>query len=304
MPGSTKFPDKPVRIINPFRPGGFSDVVVNAMTPKFAALLGAEIKIEYMPGVPGGRVAPEYVAASEADGQTLLIGTIGNIALLPAIYPGYKINPLTDLAPISLLAEAADILVTHPASPIKSLDDMIAAAKERPGTLTYNAVNPGSIHYLEMKLLIDEAGIELAKPIFGGKPFEDILSGRVDLFVSTPANIIPRIREGRLRPLAIFARDRAPALPGVPTLPDAGFPSLHTGSWTGLFAAAGTPGPVIEALSDAARAAVHDGAVTEAAAKMAMAVRTHETPADFTAFLASETARLAGGVKLTDIPII
>lgn len=133
MSRKLNFPHKPLRIINPFKPGGFSDTIVEKMTPKFSELLGQEIEVEYRHGFPGGCVAPEYVATSEPDGHTLLIGTIGNIALLPTIYPGYKIDPLIDLAPITLLAQAADILVTHPAAPFSTFEEMCDFAKQNPG---------------------------------------------------------------------------------------------------------------------------------------------------------------------------
>jgi len=301
IPGSSG----PVRIVMPFGPGGFSDTIIENMLPRFSELLEGEVTVAYNPGRPGGCVAPRNVSKAAPDGKTLLIGTTGNIALLPAIYPNYGIDPLTDLTPVTLLAQAADILVTRPGLGADNLEGLIALAKEKPGELTYNPINQGSIHYLEMLTLQKEAGIEFAPALFGGNPYDAVMAGEIDIFISTPARTYPRLASGEMVGMAVMAKERMTGAPDLPTFPEMGIPSLHTGSWTGLFAPPGMDEDLVADIADAAKQALAttDG-ITDVLDQVGMTLDVSDSPAAFRAYLESETARLAGDVAATGMPVL
>ena len=297
--------DGPIRIVMPFKLGGFSDTIMNNMLPRFTELLGTEVRIEYDPGRPGGCVAPCNVSKAVPNGKTLLIGTTGNITLLPAIYPNYGINPLTDLTPITLLAQAANILVTRPGLGADDFAGLIALAKEKPGELTYNPINPGSIHYVEMLTLEKEAGIRLAPAQFGGNPYEAVMAGEIDIFISTPARTYPRLASGEMIGIAVMAKERVTGAPNLPTFPELGIPSLHTGSWTGLFGPPGMDAELAaEIASTAKKALVTTDGITDVLDKVGMSLDVSASPEMFQSYLESETERLAKDVAITRMPVL
>ena len=300
---------RPVKLLSPFGPGGFTDFIVENMIPRFSELLGSEIRVDYKPGRPGGCLAPRIAAKAAPDGKTLLVGTVGNTALLPAIYPNYGINPLTDLTPISLLVQAADILVARPDLPVNDLDGLIALAKQEPEGLTYNPIASGSIHYLEFLMLMNESNIKLSSPVFSNNPneapYRAVAEGDVDLLISTPARTFPRLRTGEMKGIALIARERSVGAPGLPTFPELGIQSLHTGSWTGLFGPPGMSKELVREIADAVRDALYTTeGLGETLGQRGMTLEVSESPEAFRAYLETEMVRLAKEVSITDMPFV
>lgn len=289
------FPDKPIRIILPFGPPGFSSRVAFALGPHMAKILGQEVVFEHITGGQGGANGPRAAAAAEPDGYSLLMATIGNIALLPHIMPEYGINPLTDLTPILKIADTPNILVANPSLGVATLDDLIAAAKANPGSIRYHAINERSIHRLEFKSFITETGIDLVEvaPVGGSEgAIEAILNGDIDLTITTGPRLLESIRDEDVFALAAICPERTDVYPYVPTMKELGLNSIGSGSWMGLFAPAGVPADIMDDLFNAAHKACAEADVITVLAEQAAAVNPSASPADALAFVQSETERL------------
>jgi tripartite-type tricarboxylate transporter receptor subunit TctC len=291
------FPNKPVRIILPFGRGGSSDTFVRAMQPKLETALGQPVVLENVMGGTGGSKGAEVAAAAAPDGYTLLVMTIGNAALLPVTYPEYGIEPLRDLAPVTRLAELPNVLVARSSLPADTFEEMVDLAKSRPGQITYSG--PGlsltSIHGVEFAAIIKERGIDLKQlPIEGGNngALEALKTGTLDVFMTTSPYVLPGVRSGVSKALAIAATQRSPAFPGIPMMTEVGVPTLSAGSWMGMLAPAGTPQPVLDKLFMAITTAAQDPELKRIALDDGMVVSLSRSPDDFRAFIESETARL------------
>lgn len=301
-----QFPAKPIRIILPFNPGGSSDTVAILLKPKMEEALGQEIELEYITGGRGGSVGPEAAAGAVTDGHTMLMATIGNIALLPAIYPDYGIVPSRDLLPVCKIADTADALVANNNLPVTNVAELVEYAKARPGVVKCHAVNAASIHRLEFSALMEETGITLTEvPPEGGSDgaIEAVQSGAADLMFTTAPRLIPHIRSGAVRALAAVSPQRAAALPNLPTMLEQGVSSLPIGSWMGFFVPTGTPDDVVGILHQVAKAAAEDSGVSMTIEGSGMDVATSNSPAEFKAFVDSETARLAAAVKVAGLSL-
>jgi tripartite-type tricarboxylate transporter receptor subunit TctC len=291
------FPGKAVRIILPFGRGGSSDTFVRAMQPKLETALGQPVVLENVMGGTGGSRGAEVAAAAPADGYTLLVMTIGNAALLPSTYPEYGIEPLRDLAPVTRLAELPNVLVARSSLPASNFEEMVALAKSRPGQLTYSG--PGlsltSIHGVEFAAIIKERGIDLKRlPIEGGNngALQALGAGSLDLFMTTSPYVLPGIRSGAIKALAIASPHRSSAFPGIPMMTEVGVPTLAAGSWMGILAPAGTPMAVLDTLFTAITAAADDPELERTALEDGMVVSLSRSPDDFRTFIEHETARL------------
>ena len=296
------FPSKPVRIILPFGRGGSSDTFVRAMQPKLETALGQPVVLENVMGGTGGSKGAEVAAAAAPDGYTLLVMTIGNAALLPTTYPEYGIEPLRDLAPITRLAELPNVLVARSSLPASTFEEMVALAKRRPGQITYSG--PGlsltSIHGVEFAAIIEERGIDLKQlPIEGGNngALEALKAGTLDVFMTTSPYVLPSVRSGATKALAIAATKRSPAFPGIPMMTEVGVPTLTAGSWMGILAPAGTPTTVLDTLFKAITTAAEDPELEQVALEDGMEVSLSRSPEEFRTFVADETTRLKAVVE-------
>ncbi|MDA0241683.1 MAG: tripartite tricarboxylate transporter substrate binding protein [Proteobacteria bacterium] len=305
-PSDTQFPQKPIRIILPFDSGGSSDTVAILLKPKMEEALGQKIELEYITGGRGGSKGPEAVADAEPDGYTMLMATIGNIALLPAIYREYGIVPTRDLLPVCKIADTADALVANNNLPVTNIAELIEYAKAHPGLIKCHAVNAASIHRLEFSALMKETGISLTEvPPEGGSDgaIEAVQSGEADLMFTTAPRLIPHIKSGAVRALAAVSPRRAAALPNLPTMLEQGVSSLPIGSWMGFFVPAGTPNEIISILHYAGKTAAEDPGVSMTIEGSGMDVATSDSPAEFKAFVDSETARLAAAVEVAGLSL-
>jgi len=254
------YPDRVVKIVVPFAPGGGTDVIARTLAQEMAKDLGATIIIENKPGA-GTIIGTQAVAASEADGYTLLMGTVAN-AVNPSLQPKLPYDPHKDFAPVALIARSFNVVVVNPQSPIKSIADLIAAAKAEPDKLSYGTFGTGTSAHLAGELFKSMAKVNLTTvPYKGAAPgITDLIGGQIQVMFTTVASAASLIAGGQLRALAVTSAERSPAFPDLPTVAEAGVPGYSAESWYGLFAPARTPADVIARLNKSAALAVQSEA--------------------------------------------
>jgi tripartite-type tricarboxylate transporter receptor subunit TctC len=262
------FPDRPIRVLVGFPPGGAIDTMVRIIAPRLGEVLGQAIVVENRPGA-GSTIATEIGVRSPPDGYTLVLGTMGTMVVNPIINKELSYNPQTDLAPVALVADVANVLVIPPVRPWRDLQALVAAAKAAPGKLSWGYSGVGTSGHLTGYLLDRMAGIEtLSVGYRGGAPLAtDLLAGRVDYAFSTVASVLPQIREGKLRAIAVPTAARQPWLADVPTVAESGIPGFASLNWGGLVVPRATPEPIIARLAAAVRETLADRAVVETMAR-------------------------------------
>jgi tripartite-type tricarboxylate transporter receptor subunit TctC len=243
------WPSKPVRVVVAFTAGGTTDILARSIGQQLSDRLKQPFVIDNKPGA-GGNVGTEMVARAPADGYTLIVNSVGPIAVNPTLYPKLPFNPLTDLVPIVQIADVPNVLVVHPSLPVKSLQEFVAYAKAHPGKLNCASTGIGTSAHLSCYILARRAGLEITHvPYKGADALRDLLAGRVHFMLATIPSVKQHIDAGGLRALAVSSVKRSRSLPDVPTVADSGFPGFETGSWFGFFGPKGTPAEVIEALN-------------------------------------------------------
>jgi tripartite-type tricarboxylate transporter receptor subunit TctC len=254
------YPDRVVKIVVPFAPGGGTDLIARTLAQEMAKDLGASVIIENRPGA-GTIVGTQAVAASEPDGYTLLMGTFAH-AVNPSLNPKLPYDPHQDFAPVALIARSFNIVVVNPKSPIKSIADLIAAAKPDPAKLSFGTYGTGTSAHLAGELFKDMAKVDLTTvPYKGAAPaITDLVGGQIQVMFTTVASAASLIAAGQLRALAVTSAERSPAFPQLPTVAEAGVPGYAAESWYGLFAPAATPKDAIDRLNKAAATAVQSEA--------------------------------------------
>lgn len=244
------FPNKPIRMVVPFAPGGVVDVTARQLGPKLSEALGQPVLIENRSGA-GGTLAADHVAKAPPDGHTLLVA-FDSHAVNPHIYKTeLRYDTFKDLAPISFIGSIPLLLATYPSFPAQDMASFIQAAKTKPGTISYASVGAGSSGHLAAEQLKLLANIDMLHiPFKGGAPALSALMGeQVQLIVFAAGAGVPLVQSGKIKPLAVSGKRRSLALPGVPTMAEAGYPQLDSGAWMGLLAPAGTPTAVIARLN-------------------------------------------------------
>jgi tripartite-type tricarboxylate transporter receptor subunit TctC len=250
------YPDRIVRIVVPFAPGGGTDVIARALAQEMARDLGGSVIIENRPGA-GTIIGTQAVATSAPDGYTLLMGTFAN-AVNPSLNAKLPYDAERAFAPVLLLARSFNLVVVNPASPIKSMADLIAAAKEEPGRLTYGTYGTGTSAHLAGELFKHMAKVNLtAVPYKGAAPaITDLIGGQIQVIFTTVASAASLVEGGQLRALAVTSAERSAAFPQLPTVAEAGVPGYAAEAWYGLYAPAGTPPEVIDRLNKSAAKAL------------------------------------------------
>jgi tripartite-type tricarboxylate transporter receptor subunit TctC len=250
------YPDRIVKIVVPFAPGGGTDVVARTLAQEMAKDLGVAVIIENKPGA-GTIIGTQAVAASEPDGYTLLMGTFAN-AVNPGLYAKLPYDQHRDLAPVALVARSFSIVVVNPASPIKSIADLIAAAKAEPDKLSYGTYGTGTSAHLAGELFKHMAVVNLTTvPYKGSAPaITDLIGGQIQVMFTTVASCASLVEGGQLRALAVTSAERSPAFANLPTVAEAGVPGYDAEAWYGLFAPAKTPPEIVDRLNKAAATAV------------------------------------------------
>jgi tripartite-type tricarboxylate transporter receptor subunit TctC len=250
------YPERTIRIVVPFAPGGGTDVIARTLAQAMAKDLGATIIIENKPGA-GTIIGTQTVATSDPDGYTLLMGTFAN-AVNPSLNAKLPYDPHKDFAAVALIARSFNIVVVNPASPVKSISDLIAAAKSDPDKLSYGTYGTGTSAHLAGELFKRLAKVNLTTvPYKGAAPaITDLLGGQIQVMFTTVASAASLIAGGQLRALAVTSAQRSPAFPELPTVAEAGVPGYAAESWYGLYAPAKTPDDIIDRLNKSAARAV------------------------------------------------
>lgn len=251
------YPHKPVRLIVPFPPGGSVDLVARLVGKGLQDALKQPFVVDNKPGA-SGNVGAAYVAKAPPDGYTLLVGSAGVFAANQFLYANPPFDPLRAFAPIMRIVDQPNILVVGPKSPVRSVNELIALAKARPGKLGFGSASVGSAQHFSTEIFMQQAGVELLHvPYKGGAPaLVDLMGGQIDMLFDTSPTALPYARSGKLRALAITSRQRSPLLPDVPTMKEAGLPDFEVVTWTGIAAPAGTPQAVIDRLNAAIKTAL------------------------------------------------
>jgi tripartite-type tricarboxylate transporter receptor subunit TctC len=247
-----QYPDKPIRLIVPYPPGGGTDTLARPLAQRLAVELGQPVIVDNRGGA-GGNLAMEAVARAPADGYTLVLALTPQLAVNISLYDKVRYDPRHDFAPITLLAEGPYLLVVHPSVPVNSVKELIALAKAKPGELNYATSGIGSGAHMAAELFTSMTGTRMTHTPYkgGGQALTDVLAGHVQLLFAPPVTVTQHITNGRLRALAITGSKRSASLPSVPTMSEAGVPGYDSSVWYGVLAPAGTPKEIVATLNAA-----------------------------------------------------
>jgi tripartite-type tricarboxylate transporter receptor subunit TctC len=293
-----EYPNRPVRIVVGFAAGGGTDLTTRTMQPKLQQALNQSIIVDNRPGA-GGNLATELVVRAPADGYTLLMGTIGALAINPTMYQNLSFNPQADLTPISMSGSILNVLVVPADRPWRSVQELVAAAKARPDTVTYGSSGVGGAGHLAGALLDQMAGIRTVHvPYRGGGPLmTDLVGGKVDFAFSTAPTAIPQIEAGKLRALAVPTLRRTPLLPNVPAVAES-LPGYEVANWYALLGPRGLPQPIVERLNAAMRATLADHEVVSHLGRHGVEPLP-SSPEELARFIREETAKWAPIIRAT-----
>ena len=299
------YPSKVIRLVVPSAPGGGSDLVGRTLAQKMAPALGQQIIVENRAGA-GGRIGAEIVARAAPDGYTLLIGTSSLMVVAPALYPKLPYDMTKDFAPVSLLGSAAYVLVVHPSVPAKSVKELVALARARPGRLTYASSGTGSSSHLAGELFRMIAGISMVHVPYRASQLAtlSVMAGESDLMFSNIQPAMPAIRGGRLRPLGISSAKRSALLPDTGTIEELGLAGFRVEQLYGILAPAGTPRDIVRRLNEEAVTAAQSPEMRERLRAEGSEVRV-STPEEFTKVIAAEIRQWAKVIKqagITEVP--
>ncbi|OAF17546.1 Bug family tripartite tricarboxylate transporter substrate binding protein [Bradyrhizobium neotropicale] len=298
-----KYPARPVKVMVGFSAGGPVDVVARIVGDRLGNKLGQPFVVENRAGA-NGMIAAEVVAHADPDGQTILVCNSSTITLNPTLFKDIRYEPQRDFAPLTTVVSAPLVLVVNPENPktanIRTVADLVAAAKAAPGELAYGSGGNGNLAHLAMELLSQRAGIKMIHvPYRGGSASEVAILAQEVLAVFDPLSAVPLVKAGKLRALAVSSAERLPSLPDVPTVAEAGYPDFDISFWVGFFLPKATPAPIIETLHREIVAAASDPVLQERLGTQG--VVSVLSPADYAAKIAKETRELAEVVAAANI---
>jgi tripartite-type tricarboxylate transporter receptor subunit TctC len=284
------YPNRPIKFIVPFPPGGNLDFVARTIQPKLSELLGQPVVIENKGGA-GGIIGAEYAARQPADGYTIFLGNTGTLGIYPAVYPDLPYDPIKDFAGVGLTSTNAVLAVLHPSVPANSLKEFVAYAKANPGKVAAGVAGSGSLLHFATELLKAQAGIDmLVVPYKGSGPaVTDLLGGQIQLLIDAPPVTMAHVKAGKLKAIAVSGKTRLAALPDVPTFEEAGL-AIDASGWQGVAVPAGTPPDVIAKLSDALAKTIAQPDVREKFAAQGLDA-SPSTAAEFSALIRTEVPK-------------
>lgn len=291
------YPSRPIRFIVPFAAGaGVLDIMARIVGQHLGTATGQQVVIDNRPGA-GGNVGAEVAAKATPDGYTMLMGAVA-LVVSPYLYAKLPFDPLTDLVPVTQVNSAPLMLVVHPSLPVKSVAELIAYAKARPGQLNYGSGGVGATPFLATELFKSMAGIDVTHvPYRGGAPaLADLVAGQLSFMIENVPGTLPLVRDGKLRALAITSRQRLALVPDLPTMEEAGVPGYEMIGWNGIFVPKATPPEIVTRLNAELVKVLRSADVGEQLAKLG-AVPVGDSPEQFGAFVKAESARWGKIIK-------
>ena len=298
---AAEYPTRPIRLVLPFPPGGGSDTLARILAPRMAEAMGQQWVVDNRSGA-AGNIAAEIVARAAPDGYTLLLTLNSVLTMNPALYPHLRLNPQTDLQPITQLSLGQYIVVLHPGVPASSVRELLDLARAKPGALRFASAGVGSNPHLAGELLKSMAKVDLAHvPYKGAGPSTiAVLGGEVQLAFQSVAAAMPHVRSGKLKAIAVTGLKRSAVAPDLPTLHESGVTGYNVISWHALLAPAKTPAGIVAALDRSVRKVAQQPTVTEAMGREGMET-TVKGPADLAALVKSEAATWHAVIKAANI---
>ena len=289
------YPNKPVRMIVGFTPGSATDVTARIFAQKFSEMWGVAVTVENTPGA-GGTVGAARAAKAPPDGYTLKYGANGAMTIAPSLYSKLAFDPTRDFAPVSLLLSMGSIVAVNNDVPVKTIQQLIALAREQPGKLSYASPGVGTPQHVGTELLKMVAGVNITHVPYKGAMFTDVIGGRVTMTLQNAAAILPTVRDGRLRGVAQTSLKRSPNIPELPTVAESGYPGFETVSWFGLLAPAGTPAAIVNKLHQDSLKALAQPDMRASFTKLGLDT-VGNSPAELGAIIKADIAKWAKVIK-------
>src|SRR6266511_4379309 len=298
------YPNRPIRMVVPFPPGGPTDGMARIISDRLGAVLGQSVVVENRGGGAGGSIGAKFVATSDPDGYTILITPGGSLTTGPAVHANIGYDPVKAFVPVCELTETPQILAVHHDLPVKTVADLVKYAKANPGKISWGSQGFGTAPHLLAELFKLETGVNIVHvPYRGTAPMlAAVVAGEVQVVIDPMTSILPHIQSGALRALAIAGAERSPKLPDVPTAPEAGFPKLLSPFWLGVVAPAGTAPAIIDKLNAAFRESLAHAETRALLDKLGAEIKIG-TPAEFEKMLADELAKWTAVVKAANIKV-
>lgn len=295
------YPSKPITLVVPYGAGGSADSRSRQLAQKMSLTLKQPIVIENKPGA-GGNIGTEFLAKSAPDGYTIGMGNFAPLAVNKTLFGNLRYDPETDLTPIMLIEKGPLILVVNPNSQYKTIEDIVSAAKAKPGTLTFSSGGIGGSHQLSAELFMQNAGIKMIHVPYksGSAALTDLMAGNVDMMFDQMYSAAPNLRADKLRPIAITSKKRSPLFPNIPSFAELGYPKVEVLNWQGFIAPAKTPQSIIDQLNKAANEALQDPKLRELMLSQGNEIGGG-SPAEFAALIKSEVAKWSEVVKTGNI---
>ena len=298
------YPNRPVKIIVPFAPGGPTEFIIRLVADRLTATLGQAFVIENRPGGAGGTVGAKSVTTADPDGYTLLFSSPGPLVTAAAVYRNLDYDPVKSFSPIAMLIYAPQMLVVNPSVAARSLPELVTLAKNHPGKITFGSSGYGTQPHMlgEMLKLMADINIVHVPYRGAGQSVTDLVAGQVQMIFETTTILLPHVQSSRLRALAVAMEARSPLLPNVPTTAESGYPKLVASFWSGLLAPSGTPSGIVEKLNATINEILKSKEAQDGLARLNAQAKIG-TPQDFAAFIAAETSRWAAIANETGIKV-
>jgi tripartite-type tricarboxylate transporter receptor subunit TctC len=293
---ASDYPTQPVAVIVAFTAGGTTDLLTRMVSTRLTEKLGKTFVVENKPGA-GGNIGTEMVVRAKPDGYTLMVNSVGPIAVNPTLYKNLPFNSITDLDPVVQIADVPNVLVVPPGANTPNLKELIAKGKTKKGGLSYCSTGIGTSSHLSSFMFAQAAGIEAIHiPYKGADALNDLLAGRNDFMFATIPSVMTHIQSGKLLPIAVSSANRSRSLPDIPTMIELGYPGFEAGSWFGFFAPRGTPRPIIDKLNKAVNEIIKEPAIDKQMV-FAGADPVGGSPEQYRAFIEKEFKKWQGVVK-------
>jgi len=297
----SNYPNKPINFIVPYGAGGGADSRSRQIAQKMSVILKQPIIVDNKPGA-GGNIGTEFISRAAPDGYTIGMGNFAPMAVNKTLFGNLRYDPETDLTPIILIEKGPLVLVVNPNSPYKTVQDIVSAAKAKPGVLTFSSGGIGGSHQLSAEIFEQNAGIEMIHVPYksGSGGLTDLMAGNVTMMFDQMYSAMPSIKADKLRPIAITSKKRSPLLPNIPSFAEVGYPKVEVLNWQGLIAPKGTPKAVIDKLNAAANEALKDPQLRELMLSQGNEIGGG-SPAEFAALIKAESAKWGAVVKTANI---